>query len=136
MAAALPFIGAGSALLGAIGSIAGDKGDPIEMKAQESPELTEYRKKMLAYLGTKIGQGATPNPWLTQPNSPGMQAMNQISSMFYGKGINIPGGYGGQQQGPMPGQMPGGMPMPNIPPMQFPMPGQIPGQMPPFGRRA
>lgn len=149
--AALPYIAAATGLLGTVGSLAGDKGEPIETKAQESPELTEYRKKMLEYLGSKMGQGATPNPWLTQPNSPGMQAMNNISSIFYGKGINIPGGYGGQQAGQQGGQgyptMPGGQPMPNVPtmptiPQGMSMGGGMPGMtgMPmqgqmPFGPR-
>jgi len=106
MGAALPaLILGGTSLVGTLLSGKNPlKGEEIKYKAQESPELTEYRKKMLEYLGSKIGQGATQNPYATQLNIAGQAPagsmnpmtgpLNQIMSQFYGKGLYIPGQVG------------------------------------------
>lgn len=71
--------------LGLAGNLfGGGRGEEIEYQPQISPEEQAFRKKLMDYLGPKIGQPATPygGP-LTAPVNPMMLAGMNMASQYY-----------------------------------------------------
>ena len=138
-------IAAVSALAGTAGTLAGDKGAPIDM-ASSDPQMDEYRRNLMALVMSRIGQ----NRPYAKPNTLNLAANNMASQYYTGQPYTHPG-YGmgssfagltgndisgaGGQGGPPGGGLPqvpgapGGMP----PGMPGGMPGQNMGQGPRYG---
>ncbi len=91
MAAALPYIAAGTGLLGAVGSIfGGGQGEPTEYKPV-NPQATSQQNELMRFLMSKMGQQ---QPY-AQVNPMSMNAMNMASQFYTGSPYMHPG-FGGQ----------------------------------------
>lgn len=103
MAGALPYIAAGTGLLGTIGSLfGGGRGEPTEYKPT-NPQASAQQNELMEYL---MGKMREQQPY-AQVNPMSMDAMNMASQFYTGSPYMHPG-FGGQAP-PMgqPGMQPG-----------------------------
>ena len=113
-------ISAVSALAGTAGTLAGDKGSPIDM-ASSDPQMDEYRRELMARIMEMIGKE---RPY-AKVNPMNLAANNMASQYYTGQPYTHPGYGMGSVYGPERGTNPNGNTY------QSHMPGQQgPGAMP------